>query len=182
MTYPTTTTPIREAVVHALTKHTGMPRCIPRERLYVLGRPAELLEPPRPGELYRRPRAFVAPIEPIGFEPHLQMTDRMRVDINVEIRTWYFGGDGVGSREWEEASKLWEQDALNVYSALTYPGNLANAPDGTETGLLDGSLPDDRERYRPRVQVLPKRTAEQRELIVQVGHVFRARAELTRPT
>lgn len=181
MTLPTDTTPLYDAVVAALTTITDKTRHITGENLFVLGKPKDILDAPRGSDVWRVRPCVVMPILHREIDPQLQLTDRMRIDATVEIRCWYHAGDGVGTRDWNDASALWTRDAFAVGHALTYPGALEHDPTGLETGLDGGSLRADNGRHTVDVRVMP-RTQKTDPVRVQVTHVFRASCELLRPT
>jgi hypothetical protein len=175
--YPSSTTPLREAVVHALTRSTGLPRALPDDQLLVLWKPGEVIAAPSAGQVYRTAKCMVLPILSRPIEPQLEMTDRMPVEATIEIRCWYFTGK-PNTSEWTRAMREIETHSVRVPSALTYPGNLATAPDGTETGLWGGSLRVDGDRYDMRGAPVPREPS-----IFQVTHLFRRiPVELARPS
>lgn len=172
MTFPHDTTPLFDAVVHALTAPTGMPRCLPDDRLYQLGRPQDLAIAPSPGKVLT-PRCFVAPITEKPMDAQLVMTTRGRVEATVEIRCWYYASE-LHSDAWRETMARIADDRKRVGEALTYPGNLYTAPDGRRTGLDGGSL--SAARWEPAGPV-PERGQPR---VYLVTHTFRAGVELTR--
>lgn len=177
MARPYDTTPLFQAVIHALTASTGKPRALPPDRLFTLGRPADLLKEPTAPTVYRRPRCFVMP--PVSQPVDTQMlTTIRRVEATVEIRCWYYAHTQF-SREWFETVERAERDAQLVGAALTYPGALQYAPDGSETGLDGEALRSDGGRHRV---VGPAPLPREGDKILQVTHVFRTTCELTAPS
>jgi hypothetical protein len=174
--YPTSTTPLREAIEHALTTATGLPRALPESALLVRWKPGDAIGPPSPGQVYRTARFILLPIITRPIEPQLEMTDRMDVEATIEIRTWYFTGK-PNTSQWQDAMRAIDAHRVLIPSALTYPGNLATAPDGTETGLYGGSLRVDGNRYRTREQPVPRDPT-----VYMVAHFFDVPVELARPT
>jgi hypothetical protein len=173
ISFPRDTWPLYLAVVNALTRFTGLPRCIPRDRLFALGKPGDLEGGARAGEVFRQPRCFVAPIRTTPTDPQLQMTTRSRHDVEVEIRCWYYSHE-IHTPEWMRVMERVERDKHLVADALTFPGNLLADPIGRSTGLDGYSLRRDDGRWEPRGPVLvPGKTR-----VVQLTHVFRASVEL----
>jgi hypothetical protein len=174
VSFPSNTTPLFDAVVHALTRHTGQPDCLSPDRLFTLGRPADLTIAPSPSAVLS-PRCFVAPIAERVLEPRLRMSNRERIEATVSIRCWYYAHD-LYSTQWRETMARIADDRRRLPAALTYCDALYTAPDGTRTGLDGGSLAPDRwesigpepERGQPRVY--------------RVLYTFRANVELARPT
>lgn len=180
MTFPRDTEPMRAAIIAALTTHTGQPRCLREDRLFILGDPKDWLSPPTGSKVFGRPRCWVAPVITREIETS-GLNDRMRVACVIEIRCWYHAGSGVGSAAWDLASARWSRDAIDVLNALTYPGALHTDPAGNDTGLDGYCLRSDDGRHVPSVQTLP-RPEDTSPVIVQVGHVFTTTADLLRPT
>jgi hypothetical protein len=179
MTFPRDTEPMLRAVVAALTTHTGQPRCLAPDRLFRLGAPKDVTAPPSASQVYGTPRCWVMPITPREIETS-GFNDRMRIEATVEIRCWYHAGDGIGSTAWDRAEARWSRDMIDVANALTCPGALATDPDGNDTGLDGYCLRSDDGRHTMTPVALPRNEATA-PVIVQVTHVFRATADLSRP-
>jgi hypothetical protein len=171
---PTDTSPLYDAVVNALTKWTGQPRAIPAEWLLREGLPKDLNRGPRAGEVLN-PVFFIAPIEERIVDPHLQMTDRTRLECTIELLVWYYGHP-THIREWQSMRERAAADKRRILDALSYPSALYEDPRGRRTGLDGGSLRLDGDRAIVTGPVL----AQGYDRVHRVTYRFRANVELTR--
>jgi hypothetical protein len=172
---PTDTTPLYDAVVAALSTHTGQTRCIAPEYLLREGKPSDLEKGARSGEL-GRPVFFVAPIEEAATDPGLIMTDRRRVDATVQIFVWY-RAHPTHPAEFTAMRTRAAADKQRITDALTYPSALYVAPSGTRTGLDGGSLRTDGGRLVIEGPI-PAVGFDQR--VYRTSFRFRAGVEMTR--
>jgi hypothetical protein len=175
--YPTSTVPLRQAVLRALTHHTGQPRCLTPDRLFAEGIPADFLNDPRQHPTAQKPRCFVPPITGASDQRTLTMTNRRHVAATVSVVLWYGGAHPLSRDEWSRVVSRAEEDVQLVSAALCYPGALAYAPDGTETGVDGGSLV---EAGGHEVRG-PEPLAGELGLITVI-HTFRCGVELTQPS
>lgn len=179
MALPTDTTPLRLAVVHALTAATGQPRSLGLDGypLFVEVGPSETLQ--RGGAALDRPGVTVA-VRDHGPDPEglmFEMSDRRREVCFVEIRCSYPSGNPAVAAEINATLAAIERDRQRVLAALLYPSALLEAPDGRETGLDSGCLRwDGYSSQGPEPWPLP-----QGERVLRVTHRFRCSVELTQP-
>jgi len=171
---PTDTAPLYAAVVHALTRYTGQPQAIPADKLLREGLPKDLDRGPRAGEVIA-PVFFLAPIEERIVDPHLRMTDRIRVECTLELLVWYLGHP-THIREWHAMRERAAADKRRICDALTYPSALYEDPHGRRTGLDGGSLRADGDRIVITGPIL----AQGYDRVHRVTYRFRANVELTR--
>lgn len=174
MTLPVDTNPLYDAVVNALTRFTGQPRAIPADMLLREGLPKDLEKGPRAGEVIQ-PAFFLAPLEERIVDPHLQMTDRSRVECTIELLVWYLGHP-THMREWQAMRARAAADKVRICDALTYPNALYEDPHGRRTGLDGGSLRMDGDR----VTITGPVIAQGYDRVHRVTYKFRANVELTR--
>lgn len=175
MAYPTSTWPLHQAVLRALTEHTGQPRCLTPDRLFVEGVPSDFLSDPKRHPSKLRPRCFVAPINAPSDQRTLTMTNRRHVLATVSIVLWYGGAHPTSRAEFADVARRAEEDMQLVADALCYPGALAYAPDGTETGLDGGSFVEDAGHEVRGPEPLAGELG-----VITVIHTFRAGVEMTR--
>lgn len=177
---PRSTAPLYDAIVAALTTdQTGdsRPLALPTDRLYTLGRPADFLDGAKARNVFGgvgkrgRPRCWVAPIQ-LTPDVALQMSDRRRYEVSVEIRCWYWTHE-INTAAWRAVVDEIHADAALLGPALCYPSAIYAAPDGTRTGLDGGAVMTI--EHRPIVP-LP---SEPR--VLQATYVARASIELTAP-
>lgn len=175
MAQPTDTTPLRLAVVHALTTATGKPRSLGLDG-YPLFRevgPSETLQ--RGGAVLERPGVTVVVRDP-GPDPEalmLEMSNLRREVCTVEIRCSYASGNPAVAAEINGTLATMERDRQRVRAALCYPDALLYAPDGQETGVDSGCLVW-AGATGPEPWPLP-----QGERVLRVTHRFRVGVELT---
>lgn len=175
MALPTDTTPLYDAVVAALSTWTGQPRAIPAAYLLKSGMPKDIDSGARAGTIGGRPIFFVAPIEETATDAGLMMTDRRRVDAEVQILVWYVGHP-THEAEWQAMRARAAADKQRIVDALTYPSALYSAPDGKRTGLDGGSLRTDDSRCVIEGPV----PAQGYDRVHRVTYRFRAGVEMTR--
>lgn len=137
---PPSIKPLWSAVVRALTTATGKPRALPTERLFKLGFAPAVPETARPLQVHERKRCWVAVISPRIIDPQLEMSDRQRWQVTIEITCWYTAGHELSLREAQAAYEAAIDDVTFVRAALCYPGALAEDAGGVRTGLDGGSL------------------------------------------
>lgn len=179
MALPTDTTPLRLAVVYALTRATGQVRSLGLDGfpLFVEVGPAESLQ--RGGAALDRPGVSVVvrdhSPDPDAFM--LEMSDRRREVCVVEIRCVYPSGNPAVAAEINATLAAIERDRQRVLAALLYPGAMVYAPDGQETGLDSGCLRwDGYSSQGPEPWPLPPG-----ERALRLTHRFRVSVELTQP-
>lgn len=177
MAYPLSTHPLHQAVLAALTTHTGKPRCLQPDRLFVRGRPSDFLTAPRHHPTAQSPRCFVAPIQSVSDSVTLTMSNRRHVEARVELILWYGGANPLAPLEWSHVVARAEEDIRLVCGALCEPGALLFAPNGEETGADGGSLLEGGSSHSISGPI--PLTGEVG--VVTVVHSFRAGVELTAP-
>lgn len=138
MTWPTTTTPLRRAVMHALTKPTGMVSAIPEHQLFVRGLPLE--REPSVGDVRKRPSAWAIVRDVAADIPTNEMSGERRVRVTVQIATSFWAGNESIPAEVEAQLDVLAKHTHALLNALTYPGSLATDDEGNATGLDGGSL------------------------------------------
>lgn len=177
MAQPTDTTPLRLAVVHALTSATGKPRSLGLDGypLFREAGPAESLQ--RGSANLDRPGVTVA-VRDHGPDPDalmFEMSNLRREVCVVEVRCSYASGNPAVAVEINATLAAIERDRQRVLAALLYPDALLYAPDGQETGLDSGCLRwDGYTSQGPEPWPLP-----QGERVLRVTHRFRVSVELT---
>lgn len=175
MARPRNSTPAYDAIVNALTKHTGQPNCLQPAYLFKLGIPKDVNNAgaPRPGTVYGEARCFVMPIDDREKQPQLRMSNIAFVELTVEIRCFYYAPES-DIEAWREQMARIAADKRRVFDALTEPGVLRYDPTGNETGLTGYSLRPD--QWDPRGPV-PLPSAPR---VYQLTHVFKADADFER--
>lgn len=165
------------AVIHALTKFTGQPQCIPKDRLFKEGFPADALGAgPRGGRAYGRKTLFFAQYpDEDPLEPNLRMQGYTRVRLTFPITCWYYGHE-LHSAEYKAAMLRMGSDRGLIYHALTYAGALQTDPDGNDTGLAGYSMPP--EGWKPGKAAPIARSPR----VIEVRHVFTTTAEFAQPS
>lgn len=140
MALPSTTIPLRKAVIAALTTATGKTAALSRAHLFRNARP--LARAQRSATVKGQPAAWVtvrdhAPdLDFVG----LEMSDRRRLSCTVEIECTYYAGNDLFSAEHAAALDRIESDRVALIDALLYPEALRFDPTGQDTGLDGGSL------------------------------------------
>lgn len=138
MTWPTTTTPLRRAVMHALTKPTGRVSAIPEHQLFVRGLPFDSRS--SVGDVRKRPSAWAIVRDPAADIPTNEMSGERRVRVTVQIATSFWAGNESIPAEVEAQLDALAEHTHALLNALTYPGSLATDDEGNATGLDGGSL------------------------------------------
>lgn len=178
MPRPLDCTPLRDAVVHALTQATSQPHSlaknpgIGKSQFFV-----ELASPePSAGAAVDGPGVYVEIKDHIG-DPTGQPVwsgDVLREAVTVEVTCIYSGANRSTLAESRLLRRVIERDRQRVITALTQDGALETDPNGASTGADGGSLRFDGYSSRG-----PTYTAK--PLLVSVVHVFRTTVELSKP-
>lgn len=175
MALPTSTEPLRLAVLNALTSPTTKPRAIPAGLLFEPALDAEGAI--RAGAPKDRPRAYVV-VRDHGPDPdalQLEMSSVRREAVLVEITCFYWSGNPTVRSEVDATLARIESDRQRLLGALLYPESLATDPDGRETGLDGGSLRwDGYSSTGPSPLPVPSGASR----VLQVVHRFRVKVEL----
>lgn len=174
MTLPSSTVPLRDAVIASLTTDTGKPNAIPASYLFrqaVRGPTAQ-----RAVTLKQGPTAWVTVRDHAadGDRVLMEMSTIRAERVTVEILCEYYAGHELFSAEHDAALVRIENDRQRVLRALLYPENLRLDPDGNDTGLDGGSLRFD--GYRSLGPSLAPGTGKTR--VLAVIHLFPATLEL----
>lgn len=173
MALPASTEPLRLAVLNALTATTGKTRAIPDAYLFVTGKPGSDIA--RSGSVKSRPVAHVS-VKNHTADPDalfLEMSDRRREVVLVEVVCTYYAGSELFGAEYDAALLRVEEDRQRIIRALLYPEALALDPTGAETGLDGGSL-----RFDGYSSTGPARPNRGSARLLEVTHAFRVKVEL----
>lgn len=138
MSWPSSTVPLRAAIMHALTKPTGMVSAIPQADLFVVGTPHDgraVL-----ADIKTQPSAWAVVRDASADTPTNEMSGERRLRVVVQITTHLWAGADVVRVEVERQLDRFDVCSKALLNALTYPGSLASDPDGNPTGLDGGSL------------------------------------------
>lgn len=143
MALPSDTTPLRRAVIAALTGGTGKPRAMALD-----GLPLFQLLPPaaamaRPARVQTEPGCWVFVVDhQVAPDAVLhEMSTERREQVRVEIVVSFWSGNPEHAEEHATQIERIERDRQRVISALCYPGALQYDDLGNETGLDGDSLP-----------------------------------------
>lgn len=176
MTLPLDTTPLHDAVEHAISQNTGQPRAIPAAHLFALAPPTEGTG--RSSVAKAKPVAWVDVVDESAAEPNmLEMSDRRRVGVRVVITCNYAAGQDAASRK--AARAVVKRSTALLLAALCYPSALELDPDGNETGVDGGALRADQHASSGPPRQPLKSTDPH---VMQVVHTFRTTVELRQPT
>ena len=138
MTWPTTTAPLRRAVMHALTKETGRASAIPAHLLFSVGRPYDSRS--SVADVTKRPSAWAIVRDAAADLPTNEMSGERRVRVTVQVTTTFWAGNEAMPSEVEQQLDKLSEHTHAALNALTYPGSLATDDEGNATGLDGGSL------------------------------------------
>jgi hypothetical protein len=183
MTLPLDCTPLRDAVVHALTQATAQPRSLALNP--GLGRHLLFRELPPAAGAARLAAVADAPGVYVEVHGHagdpagqpMEGGDRRREAVTVEITCSYGSGHPDVLEETRAVGRIIERDKQRVIAALTSPGALSTDPTGADTGADDGCLRWD--GYSSTGPKFPRAPTDER--VVRVVHVFRTTVELRQP-
>jgi hypothetical protein len=176
---PVDDTPLRDAVVAALTTATGKPDSLglnvpPSLGKHTLFVEAPSTEPPI-GDVTGGPRVTV---EIHAHMPNpsspLEGGDVRSEALTVEVVCWYSSGNPAFKSEIDRQRRIIARDKQRVIKALTCAGVLGFDPSGNDTGADGGCLRWD--GYTSRGPVFPKKSDDLR--VVSVTHAFRTTVEL----
>lgn len=175
MTTPTSTIPLRDAVIAALTTDTGLPSAIPAAYLFREAVPGPTAQ--RAGTLKQGPTAWVTVRDHSadGDRVLMEMSTVRALRVVVEILCEYYAGHELFSAEHRAALMRIEADRPRVLSALLRPEALRYDPAGNDTGLDGGSLRFD--GYRSTGPALAPGAGKTR--VLAVIHYFPATLELS---
>lgn len=176
MTLPTTCTPARRAVVHALTTVTGMPRALASDQLFRLLPPAQAAA--NPADVKRKPGVFVV-FADAAVDPEMENGSVMTIHHSVVITCTYYMGSDPMAAEVDRQLERMEADGNRLRAALCYPGALATY-DGADTGLCGGALRSD--GYRAQGPTPMPVTPESEDRLMRVVHYLRASIDTLQPT
>lgn len=176
MALPTSTEPLRLAVLHALTSPTGKPRAIQPGLLYEPALDAQ--GSVRAGAPKATPSVYVV-VRDHAPDPDslgLEGSSIRRESVLVEITCSYWSGNPTSRSEMGETLARIEADRQRLLGALLYPEALRYDPDGQDAGLDGGSLRwDGYSSTGPAPLPVPSGSPR----VLQVVHRFRAKVELS---
>lgn len=176
MAAPTSTTPLRRAVIAALTTATTKTQALPVANLFVLARPATRAQ--SAAKVKGAPAVWVT-VRDHAADPDalgLEMSTIRRESVVVEVECTYYAGSELFSAEHAAALVRIEDDRQLVISALLYPEALRYDPQGNDTGLDGGSLRFDGYRsIGPAPSPVPAGSTAR---LLTVTHLFQVKVEL----
>ena len=175
MALPSTTIPLRKAVIAALTTDTGKTGAIPAANLFRLARP--LARAQRAATVKGQPAAWVT-VRDHAPDPDalmLEMSNVRRLTCVIEIECTYYAGGELFSVEHAATLERIETDRVALIDALVFPEALRYDPDGQDTGIDGGSLSF--AGYRS-VGPAPSPVAPDSGRLLSVTHAFACKVEL----
>lgn len=175
MALPSTTVPLRKAVIAALTTETGKTGAIPATNLFRLARPSARAQ--RSSTVKGAPTAWVT-VRDHAPDPDallLEMSNVRRLVVVVEIECTYYAGSELFGAEHASALERIETDRVALIDALVFPEALRLDPDGQETGLDGGSLTF--AGYRS-VGPAPSPVSPESGRLLSVTHTFVCKVEI----
>lgn len=181
MTLPTTLTPARRAIEHALTKATSGTFALSKTGpLFQLLAPAEAAK--RAASIASNPGVLVG-VFATGDEPEpsfFEGSDRQRFAVLIQLVCSYWSGSPNITSETDRALEQIERDTPRIYAALTETGVLDRDPSGAETGFDSGGGVSRLAGGTSGPEPWPMKAGDAR--VFTVTHRFSAAVELTKPT